>query len=123
MQINITGKTIVTIASALFIGLTGWIASDYISLRDRVVKMETSVDTNLRQDSELAEVRATILDLVLLIKTEVNHDSHDHASDIEAVEPEMEEYRDFRVEQMDLESMLKDRGLDPSLKKRPDLKK
>ena len=137
MQITISGKTVVGLASALGLALVGWFASDYLGMRDRVLTLETSSDANARQDAELAELRATVFDIVMMLKTELGPPSVTTASQppeepdgteegVEVAEeapPAPEEYRDFRVEQMDLETMLRDRGVPPSMKERPPIQR
>jgi len=134
-----TGKTIAGAAGALALAaLTGFTA-DYISTRDTVKMLAADAATNARQDAELAELRGTLRDLMLLTRmgvlpaftgstAPVTEDNAAlpmaeppimDARPVIAPELEEESYEAFRTEQMDLEALMRERGLDPAAKPRP----
>lgn len=133
MQVVISGKKIIGVAGALCLALLGWFGADYLGMRDRVTRLETASNADARQDAELAELRATILDIVMLTKTELgspgvalgplppggpSESNPDVAEETLPTIPDDAAYREFRVEQVDLETMLRNRGLEPSMKER-----
>ena len=137
MQINISGKALAAAAGTALLGVASWLLLGHIDHGNRLVSLETSDANDARQDAELAEVRATMRDLIRLTAELAGHD-HD-GSPVETSAPMEEpladvgyaddhdhdgalpeEYGDFRTEQADLESILRGRGIEPAAKNQLD---
>lgn len=109
----------------------GWWILDHISLRDRVTTLESDQATNARQDAELVNLRRTLQDMIMFVRFEADEVPHHvHAEEpVPAPEPEVadaeppseipDDEQEFRATQSTLESLLRERGLEPTQKVTP----
>lgn len=132
MKIEISTKAMLSAVATVALGVTSWMVLGHIEYGNRLTRLEDSDSNDERQDQELAEIRATMRDLIrLTAELAATHpDSHEghepvsviDASDSPVIDGEMlePEYGNFRVEQADLESILRGRGIEPAEKRLSD---
>lgn len=136
MQITISTKAVLGFAATALLGVGSWFAVGHIEYGNRLSRLEDSAQNDARQDSELTEVRATMRDLIRLTAELAARDSgpllaptlppataattNPPPADTPGERPEdalEPEYGEFRMEQADLESILRSRGIKPTEKR------
>jgi hypothetical protein len=135
MQITISTKAVLSVVGTVALGVASWFAIGHIEHGNRLSRLEDSDANDQRQDGELAEIRATMRDLIKLtaelaghshdgtepppaVAEEVVEDAHAHEEE-EMADQLPEEYGEFRHEQADLETILRSRGIAPTKKGTP----
>jgi hypothetical protein len=132
MQINISTKAVLSIVGTVALGTASWFALGHIEHGNRLTRLEDSDANDVRQDEELAEVRATMRDLIRLTAELAGH-NHTGMESVTVADPSPEvvddhaheaatmpeEYGEFRMEEADLESIMRGRGIEPALKAAP----
>lgn len=116
------GKVAVTVGAGLLLAVLTGFATDYIAMRERVTLLERDASADERQDAELQDLRATLRDVMLLSRFSVAPTSVKVEPDVQPASAPAafeSEYREFRDEQMDLETLLREKGLEPTEKPEP----
>lgn len=126
MQINVSTKAVLGAFGTVLLGVASWFAVGHIELTSRVTALESDAKEDARQDEELREIRKTMQDMVVLFFHEHAgpvHGMPETASDgVEDIAEASFEYggedadEAFSAVQMDLESALRGKGIEPAKK-------
>lgn len=116
MQFNVSGKLVGGALGTIAVSFIGWLAHGNIENSQRIRVLESDTKTDTRQDRELADIRATVRDLIRLASS-AHSPVPVSARGFEEDVPETDaEYEGFQREQSQLEDVLRHRGIQPAEK-------
>lgn len=129
MQINVSTRALASLAGTVLLSYAGWLTLSHLEHRDRLTRLEHKHTVDTRQDVELRDLRATVMDAVLMIRQSQEPGMAWLTSEGPTLEdappspPAPDEDDAYMAAQVSLENMLIERGLEPAPKPELDKKR